>query len=87
VVVSARTGEGLDELALLVARELPRPSIPVDVLLPYDRGDLVSRVHDDGELIGQEHEAHGTRVRALVPAALAHELAPFATNGAAPTPN
>ncbi len=77
VVVSARTGAGMDQLALLLARELPRPSVPVDVLLPYDRGDLVSRVHDEGELLEQDHGADGTRVRALVPAALAGELAAY----------
>jgi GTP-binding protein HflX len=84
VVVSARTGLGLDELQLLIARELPRPSVAVDVLLPYDRGDLVSRLHDDGELLEQEHRADGTWVRALVTQALAAELAPYA-GSAAPT--
>ena len=84
IVVSARTGEGLDELRLLIARELPRPSVAVDVLLPYDRGDLVSRLHDDGELLEQEHRADGTWVRALVTPALAAELAPYA-GSAAPT--
>jgi GTP-binding protein HflX len=84
VVVSARTGLGLPELQLLIARELPRPSVAVDVLLPYDRGDLVSRLHDDGELLEQEHRADGTWVRALVTPALAAELAPYA-GSAAPT--
>ena len=56
----------------------------VDVLLPYDRGDLVSRVHDEGEVLEEEHRADGTLVRALVPAALAGELAPYA-RAAAPT--
>jgi GTP-binding protein HflX len=84
VVVSARTGEGLEELQLLIARELPRPATPVDVLLPYDRGDLVSRVHDEGEVLEEEHRPEGTRVRALVGPTLAAELAPFA-GSAAPT--
>jgi GTP-binding protein HflX len=82
IVVSARTGLGIDELRQLIARELPRPSVPVDVVVPYHRGDLVSRVHDDGELLEQEHRAEGTRVRALVNAALAAELAPFAPSTA-----
>jgi GTP-binding protein HflX len=77
VVVSARTGEGMDELRTLIARELPRPSVPVDVLLPYDRGDLVSRVHDEGDRVQQEHVEAGTRVRAQVTPALAAELEPY----------
>jgi GTP-binding protein HflX len=78
VVVSARTGEGMDELRALVASELPRPTIDVDVLLPYDRGDLVSRLHDEAEVIASEHTERGTRVKARVHADLAGELADFA---------
>jgi GTP-binding protein HflX len=85
VVVSARTGEGLDELQTVIARELPRPQVPVDALVPFHRGDLVSRVHDEGDGVVQEHLAEGTRVRARVGDALAAELRPFdvtaATNG------
>jgi GTPase len=77
VVVSARTGEGIDELRTIIARELPRPSVAVEVLLPYDRGDLVSRIHDLGELLEEEHTPHGTRVRALVTSPLAGELSPY----------
>jgi GTP-binding protein HflX len=82
VVVSARTGEGLEELQTVIARELPRPDVAVDVLLPYDRGDLVSRVHDEGDLTAQEHGAEGTRVRARVRPDLAAELAPYASQPA-----
>jgi len=78
VVVSARTGEGLDELRALIGRELPRPSVSVEVLLPYDRGDLVSRVHDEAELLDLDHTPEGTRLRALVTTALAAELLAYA---------
>jgi GTPase len=83
VVVSARTGEGLDELRTLIARELPRPAVAVEVLLPYERGDLVSRVHDEAELLELDHTPDGTRLRALVTTALAAELSAYAV---APTP-
>ncbi|HEU4911606.1 MAG TPA: GTPase HflX [Actinomycetes bacterium] len=83
VVVSARTGQGLEELRTVIARELPRPAIAVDVLLPYDRGDLVSRVHDEGDLVRQEHDEDGTRVQARVTPALAAELEPYAVAPAA----
>ncbi|MFC8503979.1 GTPase HflX [Pedococcus sp. NPDC057267] len=78
VVVSARTGQGLDELRALIAEELPRPSIDVDVLLPYDRGDLVSRLHQEADVIASEHTSDGTRVKARVNADLASELAAYA---------
>src|SRR6478672_2841476 len=66
IVVSARTGAGLEELRALIADELPRPTIDVDVLLPYDRGDLVSRLHEEAEVIASEHTEDGTRVKARV---------------------
>jgi GTP-binding protein HflX len=82
VVVSARTGLGLEALRELIATELPRPSIDVEVLLPYDRGALVSRLHDEGEVLEEEHLCEGTRVRARVKAALAGELETYAVTRA-----
>jgi GTP-binding protein HflX len=78
IIVSARTGEGIEELQALIAEELPRPTIDVEVLLPYDRGDLVSRLHDEAEVIASEHTEDGTRVKARVHADLAGELAAYA---------
>ena len=77
VAVSARTGAGMEELRALIAAELPRPSVEVDALIPYSRGDLVSRVHESGEFVTSEHVETGTRVRARVNPALAGELADF----------
>ena len=85
VVVSARTGAGIEDLRTVLARELPRPDVAVEVLLPYDRGDLVSRVHEQGDRVQQEHVAEGTRVRARVGQALASELAPYTVDRAGAT--
>jgi GTP-binding protein HflX len=78
VVVSAKTGEGIEEARAAIEADLPRPAVEVAVLLPYDRGDLVSRVHDHGEVIYIEHTAEGTLVKARVGDALAGELESFA---------
>jgi GTP-binding protein HflX len=77
VVVSARTAEGIPELLTAIEADLPRPAIEVDVLLPYSRGDLVSRIHDDGEVVALEHTGEGTRINARVGGALAGELEPY----------
>ena len=74
VAVSAHTGEGLDKLEAVIADRLPRPAVEVDVVVPYDRGDLVSRVHEDGEVVFQEHTGEGTLLRARVDEGLAAEL-------------
>lgn len=57
---------------------LPRPSVEVDALLPYERGDLVSRIHEKGEVLHLDHTAEGTRVRARVNPSLAGELDEYA---------
>ncbi|NED93795.1 GTPase HflX [Phytoactinopolyspora alkaliphila] len=82
VAVSARTGDGIDKLRALVEERLPTPPVEVDALVPYDRGELVSKVHTTGEVIAMEHEAEGTRVRARVSEGLAAALAPYAVQGA-----
>ena len=74
VLVSAHTGEGVDELRALIADQLPRPGVAVDVVVPYHRGDLVSRVHEHGDIDHEEHTEHGTVLRARVDAQLAAEL-------------
>ena len=75
VVVSATTGEGIEELLLAIEADLPHLMEEIDVLLPYSRGDLLSRVHSRGDVISIEHEPGGTRLRARVPRSLAGELA------------
>ncbi|NUQ31648.1 MAG: GTPase HflX, partial [Dermatophilaceae bacterium] len=77
VAVSARTGEGLAELRALIAHELPKPDIEVEVLVPYDRGDLISRLHDEADVLESEHVAEGTRVRAKVTPAIEADLTAY----------
>jgi GTP-binding protein HflX len=77
VVVSARTGEGIDDLRRTVEGRLPRPEVEVHVLIPYERGDLLDRVHHAGELLTTEHTGQGTLVVARVNADLAGELAAY----------
>ncbi|MBW0253301.1 MULTISPECIES: GTPase HflX [unclassified Cellulomonas] len=75
VVVSAHTGEGIEELQAVIADQLPRPGVTVDLVIPYDRGDLVHRVHETGEIDAEEHTPQGTALRGRVDQALATELA------------
>jgi GTP-binding protein HflX len=77
VVVSAKTGEGVVDVLAAVEADLPRPAVEVAALLPYDRGDLLSRVHDSGEVISLEHTGEGTLLKARVNEALAGELAAY----------
>ncbi|MFT3969920.1 MAG: GTPase HflX [Micropruina sp.] len=78
VFVSARTGDGIAELARRVEERLPRPAVEIDALVPYARGDLIDKIHSGGEIIALEHTADGTAVTARVNRGLAGELAPYA---------
>jgi GTP-binding protein HflX len=75
VAVSARTGEGIDTLQAALERSLPQPEFEVSVVIPYDRGDLVSRVFEQGDVLSVDHIAEGTRVHARVGADLRTALA------------
>jgi GTP-binding protein HflX len=77
ITVSARTGAGTEELRQLIARELPKPEIEVEALVPYERGDLMSRLHEEGEILESEHVANGTRVRARVTPAVEADLSEY----------
>ena len=78
VVVSAKTGEGIEEALAVVESELPRPDVDFHVLLPYERGDLINRLHQQGEIDSMEHTADGTVVRGRANEDLAAELAAYA---------
>jgi GTP-binding protein HflX len=79
VFVSAHTGDGLDQLQRRMAQLVTPTDIAVDVTIPYDRGDLVARVHADGRVDATEHNPEGTRIKARVPIPLAASLSEFAT--------
>src|SRR5881396_776630 len=67
VVVSARTGLGIGDLLAAVDARLPRRDQEIRVLVPYERGDLVARAHQEGEVLAVRHAAEGTELTARVP--------------------
>jgi len=77
VVASAKTGEGIGEVLTAIEGDLPRPGVVFEALLPYDRGDLLNRIHTGGEVDHLEHTGDGTRVSGRVNADLAGELEPY----------
>ena len=78
LLVSARTGKGIDALQEAIAGMLPKPDVEFVGVIPYSRGDLVSRIHLAGKVLDTEYVEEGTSLRALVREDLAHELKEFA---------
>jgi GTP-binding protein HflX len=85
VFCSVRTGEGLDKVRAMIADRLPRPHAELHLLLPYDRGDLLARVHSRGEVIAVNHTEQGTVLHARVDPELATALMPYIRRTAADT--
>lgn len=77
VFVSAKTGEGIDELQRRIAELLPNPDVELTVVVPYDRGDLVSLLHDRGRIVETTYVEQGTRVHAFAPPEVATLVEPF----------
>ncbi|GGP40883.1 GTPase HflX [Saccharothrix coeruleofusca] len=79
--VSAHSGEGIAELRERIAGMIPRPQVVVDALVPYARGELVARVHREGEVLKERHTEEGTELSARVRPDLAGALERYAVNG------
>lgn len=77
VFASARTGAGVAEVLEAIGRMLPDPAVEIDLLVPYDRGDIVSGLHETGRVLSVEYVEDGTRIRALASPEQAAHLAEF----------
>ena len=75
--MSARTGEGVDELLARIAELLPAPEVELTMLVPYDRGDVISRLHVQGRVLSTDYQEGGTLVKAMVHSARVAELQEF----------
>ena len=75
IAVSSHSGVGIDELLARIEEELPHPDIEIDAIIPFERGDLVSRILEEGELLDElDYLPTGTRIHALVRANIAGQI-------------
>jgi GTPase len=77
VAVSALSGEGIDGFLHALGDRLRALSRIVELLIPYDRGDLLAAVHREGEVLSTHHDDDGVRVRARLADASAGRLSEF----------
>lgn len=71
---STRTGFGIPGLLHAIEKSLPVLGIEIKVVIPYDRGDLVSAIHERGEILSEEYLNEGTSIHARVDGALAQQI-------------
>jgi GTPase len=85
VLVSALTGEGIDELGERIQQEFERSLADVELLLPYSEGARLAELHDlAGDLMEREDTADGVVVRARLPRTIAERYSRYSVNGARP---
>lgn len=82
VAVSAVTGDGIDVFLATLADRLRSISAPTELVIPYDRGDVLASVHREGEVVSTSHEEMGIRVRARLSEASAGRLAEYVVRSA-----
>ncbi len=71
---SVRSGFGIEGLIHAIEKSLPHPAIEITTVIPYHRGDLVSAIHENGEILSEEHLEHGTAIHAYVDGGLAKAI-------------
>lgn len=77
VAISARTGAGLDDLLMTLDRVLLDHMVEVTVLIPYARGEMVSRFYEYGNVLQESHTGEGTRIQGRLPVNLVSQYQLF----------
>jgi GTP-binding protein HflX len=77
VATSAVTGAGLDDLVTAMNERLAERTDEVDLVIPYERGDVVALVHEIGRVTATDHLDAGTKLTASVPSTELHRFAEF----------
>jgi len=80
VAVSAVTGEGVNVLLGTLAARLRALAPIVELLVPYERGDVVAALHREGEVLVEVHADGGSRLRARLPAPAVTRFGEFVVN-------
>ncbi|MDO5669503.1 MAG: GTPase HflX [Corynebacterium sp.] len=78
VYVSAVTGEGIPELEARIELFLNSLDAHLRLLVPFTRGDIISRLHEYGTVRSEEYTEDGTLIDVRLPQSMAAELAEFA---------
>lgn len=85
VAVSALTGEGMEDFVSVVEDALSGMLIPVELLIPYSKGEDLNKIHEVGVVEVIDYREEGTYVQAKLPEALANRLRPYDVNAASTT--
>lgn len=74
VLVSAVTGEGLDEMLHKIERMLPPSQRRMLLLIPYTEGSLPALLRENGKIFSEEYTPDGIQIDALVDVKFLHRV-------------
>ncbi|XP_050213074.1 uncharacterized protein LOC126664622 [Mercurialis annua] len=77
VCLSALSGDGLQEFCIAVQERLKDSMVWIEALVPFDKGDLLSTIHQVGMVERTEYMENGTLIKAHVPLRFARLLTPM----------
>ena len=86
VAVSAITGDGIETFLRTLGDRVRSLTVVHELLIPYERGDVLASVHREGEVVSTVTEDSGVRVRARLSDASAGRLAEFITTAQSSPP-
>jgi len=77
VATSALTGENIEDVTAAIVEGLDAVTVIAELLIPYDRGDLVASLHETGEVLDEHHAEEGTEIKVRLPAAVAERMVSY----------
>ena len=81
VTISALSGDGIGSLLEVIGDRLRAGLEVVELVVPYDRGDVLAAVHREGEVLAETHGGSSTELRVRVDGAGAARFAEFGVGG------
>lgn len=74
ILISAREGRGLETLKAEISRRIAAMRHRAELTIPYSKGNVLSLIHDQGQVLSEEYEAEGTKVVCLLDTALYNRI-------------
>jgi GTP-binding protein HflX len=82
LAISARTGQGIETLLARIESVLDASLVSIKVRLPYEQGELVAMIHEQGHVEREEHGPEGTLIEGRIPARLLAAIQPYVVEAA-----
>ncbi len=79
--ISAETGTGVEDLVNAISRAASSADVPIEVVIPFQRGDLVSLAHRRCAIISETHEPDGTHLTMMAHRSFISAFEPYIVNG------